>query len=268
MSKLRETIKVANRLLTVRVPYRKNSESKEILQSILTLDGSILAFLDQVFWHVDIDALSDDDMRTVCATYKRVTDENDIKYEVDTDYFLSLSDDQLAIASGCLKKIHDSLKEIEGIVKLEEDASTKEEKVTYTANKDDYEEFEDSEIYKFMLCRLTGDSKIMSNPVLRLLIEKECRRLKLPIMNMMSMMVNVGMSTGPSSSNGSATNSNSAMEQMMNMQMMRQMMGGGGFDPKDMMKMHMMQNMMSSNSDSALESMMKMQMMMPLMLSP
>ena len=266
MSKLRETIKIANRLLNVRVPYRKNSESKEILQSILTLDGSILAFLDQVFWHVDIDALSDDDMRTVCATYKRVTDEEDIKYEVDTDYFLSLSDDQLAIANQCLKKIHDSLKEIEGIVKIEKDTSTKEEKVTYTASKDDYEEFEDSEIYKFMLCRLTGDSKIMSNPVLRLLIEKECRRLKMPIMNMMSMMSNVSMDSGPSSSNGSTTNSNSAMEQMVRMQIMRQMMGGEKFDPNDMMKMQMMQNMMSSDNDSALESMMKMQMMTTMML--
>ncbi len=264
MSKLRETIKVANRLLNIRVPYRKNSESKEILQSILTLDSSILAFLDQVFWHVDIDAMTDDDMRTVCATYKRVKEEGEVRYEVDTDYFLSLEDSQLATANQCLKKIHDTLKEIEGIVKVEENTDTKEDEVKYTVNKEDYEEFEDSEMYKFMLCRLTGDPKMMSNPVLRNLIEKECRRLKLPIMSMMTMMTTTWMDNDKSSNNGSGTHSPNAMDQMMKMQMMQQVMSGGSFDVKEMIKMHMMQGMMSSNNDS--NPMMQM-MMMPMMLS-
>lgn len=261
MSKLRETIKMANRLINIQVPYRQKDDSKEILQSILTLDGSILAFLDQVFWHVDIDALSDDDMRTVCATYKRVNDEENVKYEVDTDYFLSLQDDQLAIACQCLKKIHDSLKEIEGIVKIEKDDKTKEERVTYTANKDDYEEFENSEMYRFMLCRLTGDSKLMSNPVLRNLIEKECHRLKLPIMNMMTMMSTAWVDDSVEYTSDSGSSKNDPLSQMALMQWMSNTMGGSKTNGlNNMVRMQMMQKMTSSLGDSPLDQFVKMQM--------
>ena len=248
MSKLRETIKIANKVLNIRVPYKKNQNSKEALQSILTLDGSLLAFLDQVFWHVDIDALSDDDMRTVCSTFRRVKDDEFILYEVDTDYFLSLSEEELGKTNGCLKKIHDSLKEIEGIVRIEKDKETNEE----TVENDEYENFEDSDIYKFMLCRLTADQKLLANPVLRNLIEKECRRLKLPFMGLMPMMAThtVYSHQEPSSSN-SDNSGFDMMRQMVEMQMMSNMMDSasstGSSYPnfaKMMAQSVMMQNMM------------------------
>lgn len=252
MSKLRETIKIANKVLNIRVPYKKNQNSKEVLQSILTLDGSLLAFLDQVFWHVDIDALSDDDMRTACSTFRRVKDDESVLYEVDTDYFLSLSEEELGKANSCLKKIHDSLKEIEGIVRIEKDKETEEEKVNYTVNDKEYENFEDSEIYKFMLCRLTADQKLLANPVLRNLIEKECRRLKLPFMGLMPMMATQTMYSHQEKSSEDSGNSGfDAMRQMFEMQVMQNMMSGamssGSSSPnyaKMMAQTAMMQQMM------------------------
>ena len=187
MSKLRNAIKLATNIASKKVPFKKETDFEEKLVSIFEFKGKLLNLLDQCLWRSADGSLSDPEIRIALNVFSIPPSETN--YDIDVDYLVSLDESKLDLVIEILTSLQTVFKEISNVKRVYGDFEEEVVEVDFEREcetidqEEEYERFEDSIAYRYLFLKLVTDAKIVTNPVLRHLLEKEGERLGIAVKN-------------------------------------------------------------------------------------